>query len=139
MKKALHGLEERLERKDEIIQEQLVTIDEMGTELKVKTLRLLDIDIAKLQTAISEKDTAIGLLEMKCFTGERLNVLQKDKVELTKELKSKVTIQHLGQSIIKYSQIQEKLLLSQDDERHKQSDILEHSSVQQVRWSKNFK
>lgn len=101
MKKALHGLEERLERKDEIIQEQLVTIDEMGTEMKVKTLRLLDIDIAKLQTAISEKDTAIGLLEMKCFTGERLNVLQKDKVELTKELKSKVTIQHLGQSIIK--------------------------------------
>lgn len=78
-----------------------MTIDELGTELKVKTLRLLDIDIAKLQTAISEKDTAIGLLEMKCFTGERLNVLQKDKVELTKELKSKVTIQHLGQSIIK--------------------------------------
>lgn len=30
------------------------------------------------------------------------------------------------------------MLLSQDDERHKQSDILEHSNVQQVRWSKNL-
>ncbi|XP_019851543.1 PREDICTED: uncharacterized protein LOC109581664 [Amphimedon queenslandica] len=115
MQQKVCEVEEMLEIKDRAIQQQLITMDEIRMELKSKTLQLLDIDIDQLQTVISEKDTAIGLLEMKHVIGKHHDRLQKEKMKLTKELKSK---------------IQEKLLLSQDSKNLQSS---EHNDEQQIR------
>lgn len=90
MQQKVCEVEEMLEIKDRAIRQQLITMDEIRTELKTKTLQLLDIDIDQLQTVISEKDTSIGLLEMKHIFGKHHDRLQKEKMKLTKELKSKV-------------------------------------------------
>ena len=58
------------------------------------------MDIERLQTAISEKDTSVALLELQ---DERLcpekkyhvEKLQKEKLKLTKELKTKVKTKHI--------------------------------------------
>lgn len=82
----------KFNKQKEIILEQSVSLENMRTELKHKSLILLEVHIDQLQTTISEKDTTVGILELRGTHKHRksLGLLQREKLKLTKELKSKV-------------------------------------------------
>jgi hypothetical protein len=75
------------------LDDQSFELMKMKNELNNKTISLLEFEIVHLQTAISEKDTIIGTVEeLHGADNTNLEKLQKEKTQLTKELKDKVKI-----------------------------------------------
>ena len=87
-------IKEELDEQKDLHTRQSNIITDITTELNHKTIQLLEVDIQRLQTAISEKDASLALLEMK----EEVSCVQQrsygrqEKARLMKELKNKVII-----------------------------------------------
>ena len=78
-----------------MVQQQATLISAMRADMRHQSIELTEVSIQKLQAAISEKDTAMALLELqggaRMSNRAQVHTLTQERVQLMKELKSKVS------------------------------------------------
>ena len=86
-------LNRELKLQQSFVLQQERVVEELKAEVRNKNAQLLDNGIQRLQAAISEKDSAMALIEMQGRASQKnscIQILKQEKNKLMKELKEKV-------------------------------------------------